>query len=290
MIEIRHLKAFAAVAEELNFHRAAERLGTVQPALSRLIRNLEEDMQVRLLERTTRHVQLTEAGKAFLSEARSLMNQLSGAVRTAQNTARGMMGSLTLAYMDFAVHRLLPDMVAAARVAEPGIRIELTYMSTSQQRLALMEGKADMGIMIGRMSGLHVDMMVLSEEPVVVALPAGHRLARRRSIALKDLIDEPILLGSENEWSVFRDFVFALYAEEGASPRIVHEASSAAALFGLASKGLGVTFYAGVPKLYQGGGLVFRTLTSAKRLTISLVWRKGPKLPLIRRFLEASGF
>lgn len=286
MIDIRHIRAFVAVAEELNFHRAAERLSTVQPALSRLIQNLEENMQVHLIERTTRHVQLTEAGKDFLLESRGILNQLLGAVRSARDTARGTKGTLTLAYMDFAVHRLLPNLLAVHNVAEPDIRIQLTYMSTARQRLALIEGKIDLGILIGTMTGPQVESMLLSEEPIFVVMGINHRLAKKRSVAFKDFLDEPLLLGSDSEWSAFRDFIFALYAEHGASPKIRYEASSAAALLGMAAKGLGITFYAGLPTVYQGPDLVFRKLSGPKKLPISLVWRKGPKLPLIRRFLK----
>jgi LysR family transcriptional regulator, benzoate and cis,cis-muconate-responsive activator of ben and cat genes len=288
MIDVRHLRAFIAVAEELNFHRVAERLGTVQPALSRLIQSLEETARLRLLERTTRHVELTEAGKVFLIEARSLLNQLQGAVANARDVALGITGTLSLAYMDFAVHRILPGMLAAASAAEPGIKVDLTYMPTAQQRLALIEGRADLGIMIGRMGGLHVDSIVLSEEPLVAALPPGHRLLHKQFITIKDFAGEPLLLGSEHEWPVFREYVFALFAEKGASPRIVHEASSAAALFGLAASGLGVTLYSGIPRLYSGSGLKFRKIKGAPRLTIAAAWRKGPRLALVRRFLGAA--
>jgi LysR family transcriptional regulator, benzoate and cis,cis-muconate-responsive activator of ben and cat genes len=287
MTDIRHCKAFIAVAEELNFHRAAEKLGTVQPALSRLIGNLEKDLKVRLLERTTRHVALTEPGKVFLGEARALVSQMASAVRTTQSAGMGTAGTLTLAYMDFAVHKLLPDLLSAVSKANPEIRIDLTYMSTSQQRFALMEGKADMGLMIGDMSNPYVDSIRVADVPLVVGLPVKHKLQSKRSVNFADIVHEPLLIGNEADWSAFRDILFRLYAQEGESPRIAIEASSAAALLGLAARGIGITFYAGIPLLYQGSGLVFRTITPMTTIPISLVWRKGPKLPLIRQVLRA---
>jgi DNA-binding transcriptional LysR family regulator len=289
MMDIRHLKAFIAVAEELNFHRAAEKLGTVQPALSRMIRNLEDDIKVRLLERTTRHVQLTEPGKLFLSEAKSLVGQLSAAVRMTQQSAEGTVGSLTLAYMDFAVHKLLPDMLVAAATAGSDIRIELSYLSTGKQRLALMEGRIDLGIMIGQMNSPYVESMKLSDEPIIAVLPAGHRLTAKRKVTLADVMNEPILLGNEADWTAFRDIMFQLFAQEGATPRLRYEASSAAALLGLVARGLGVTFYAGQPSLYASRELAFRPLVSETKVPIFLVWRKGPKLPLIKQVLRTSG-
>jgi LysR family transcriptional regulator, benzoate and cis,cis-muconate-responsive activator of ben and cat genes len=290
MADIRQIKAFVAVAEELNFHRAAEKLGTVQPALSRLIRNLEIDLKVKLFERTTRHVALTETGKLFLGEAHALIAQLANAVRAAQSTEKGESGTLTLAYMDFAVHALLPELLASVAKAGPGIGFQLIYMSTAQQRLALTEGKIDMGMMIGQMSNPLVDCLRIASERLTVVLPSGHRLAAKNSVKLADILGEPVLLGNEVEWSAFREIIFRLYAQQGANPRIGVEASSAAALFGLVTQGLGISFYAGVPKIYQSGSLVFRPLVPAETVPISLVWRKGPKLALVRQVLKVAGW
>jgi len=287
MIDIRHLRAFVAVAEELNFHRAAERLHIVQPALSRLIKNLEEEVGVSLLERSTRHVRLTEAGKVFLDDSRATLTQLSGAVRAAREADSGATGTLRLAYMDFAVHRLLPDMVAAAALREPGIRAELVYMSTAQQRQALLEGRIDLGIIIGTMSAPSVETRLLAEEPLVVAMAADHRLAAQERVSPRDILAEPLLLGSEGEWSTFRDRVFSLYAEHDASPRIAQEASSAAALFGLVARGVGVTLYAGDPAVYAHPRIAVRPLAGVPPLAVSAAWRRGPRLPLVRRFLAA---
>lgn len=289
MTDIRQCKAFIAVAEELNFHRAAEKMGTVQPALSRLIGNLEGDLKVKLLERTTRHVALTEPGKIFLAEARALVSQLSSAIRNTQSAGMGKAGRLTLAYMDFAVHKFLPDLLSAVSKASPDIHIDLTYMSTAQQRLALMEGKIDIGIMIGEMNNPFVDSIRLADAPLVVALPKKHELASKKRLAFSDVVHEPVLFGNETDWAAFRDVLFRLYAQEGASPRIVAEASSAAALMGLAAKGMGIAFYAGTPTLYQGGALTIRQVTPLTTIPVSLVWRRGAKLPLVRHVLKMAG-
>jgi DNA-binding transcriptional LysR family regulator len=290
MTDIRQIKAFIAVAEELNFHRAAEKLGTVQPALSRLIRNLEIDLKVKLFERTTRHVSLTETGKLFLGEAHALIAQLASAVRAAQSAEKGQSGALTLAYMDFAVHSLLPELLASVAKAGPGIGFQLIYMSTAQQRLALMESKIDMGMMIGQMNNPFVESLRIADKGLTVVLPSGHRLAAKRTLRLSDILNEPILLGSEAEWSVFRESIFGLYAQQGASPRIIVEASSAAALFGLVAKGMGISFYAGVPRMYQSSSLAFRPLKPVETVPISLVWRKGAKLALVRQVLKVAGW
>ena len=288
MTDIKQLKAFIAVAEELNFHRAAERLGTVQPALSRMVRNLELDMKVTLLQRTTRHVELTESGKVFLDEARNLIEQLASAVRNTQNTAMGISGRLTLAYMDFAVHQILPDMLGAVAKTSPDIRIELVYMSTSRQRSALLDGALDIGIIIGEMTSPNVDTLRLADLPLMIGVSKKSPLAAMKKLALADILNEPVLIGNAAEWSAFRDVIFALYAQAGVMPNIVQEASSAAALLGLVAKGLGLTFYAGAPKLYQSPGIAFVPLAPKCTLPVTLAWRKGPKLQLARHVLKLA--
>jgi DNA-binding transcriptional LysR family regulator len=241
---------------------------------------------VKLLERTTRHVALTEAGKIFLIEARSLVSQLASAVRNTRAAGMGTAGRLTLAYMDFAVHRLLPDLLSAVSKGSPDIHFDLTYMSSAQQKLALMDGAIDLGIMIGGMSNPFVESVRLADEPLVVAFAEKHKQNPKLSVAFSNLVREPLLIGNEADWSAFRDILFKLYAQEGTSPTIVAEASSAAALFGLAAKGMGITFYAGMPKLYQGSSLAFRTVTPRTTIPVSLVWRKGVKLPLVQQVLK----
>jgi DNA-binding transcriptional LysR family regulator len=195
-----------------------------------------------------------------------------------------------LAYMDFAVHTLLPDMVSAVAAVAPDISFDLTYMSSAQQRLALLEGKIDIGMMIGEVNSPSVESLRMADESLVVALPGNHKFASKRKLSFADIRDEPVLIGNDQDWSAFRDILFKLYAQHSSSPRIMFEASSAAALFGLAAKGLGIAFYAGVPELYQGSGLVFRRFTPDTTVPISLAWRKGPKLALVNQVLKLAGF
>ena len=157
-----------------------------------MVQNLEQDMKVTLLQRTTRHVELTESGKVFLEEARGIIAQLNNAVRNTQNTAMGISGHLTLAYMDFAVHQILPDMLASVVRANPNIRIELVYMSTSRQRSAFLDGSIDMGIIIGDMTSPTVDTLRLADLPLVVGLVKNSPLSAKKKLALTDVLSEPI--------------------------------------------------------------------------------------------------
>jgi DNA-binding transcriptional LysR family regulator len=212
------------------------------------------------------------------------------AVVERRGVAEGRTGSLTVAYMDFAVHGILPELMMAVARKAPAIRINLTYMSTAQQRLALTEGRADMGILIGHVNNPNVDSRVVAEEPLSVALPDGHALAKRRTITLQQIAGLDIVLGTAAEWAAFREIVFDLYGREGLVPRIAHEASSAPALMGLVGRGIGISLYAGVPKLYQGGGVTFRPLKPSRRVPISVAWRRDANLPLVRQVLRMAGW
>lgn len=117
-------------------------------------------------------------------------------------------------------------------------------------------------------------------------LPTTHRLANRRKLAISDLLSERVLLGKKSDWSAFRHIIFNLYAINGAVPQITYEASSAAALMGLVTKGLGISFYAGLPRVYDGNGLVFRRLLSLHKVPIVLAWRKGAKQALVQHVLK----
>ena len=287
MIEFRHLRAFVAVAEELNFRRAAARIGIVQPALSRTLRDLEDHLGLMLITRNTRAVSVTPAGRVFLDEARALLQSLSRAVTAARNAAQGRTGEITLAYMDFAVHRLVLQLLARLKARAPGICVTLSYMPTALQRNALIQNEIDAGLLIGPVSSPRIESRAVAEDPITVALPAAHPLCAKPVLSMCDLIGEPLVLGSPVEWSAFRAILFALYAKENAVPVIAQEASSAAALFGLVAAGLGLTFYAGEPSRYASADIAIRPLANAPLVPIVLAWNRDNKPELMAQLVAA---
>lgn len=147
-----------------------------------------------------------------------------------------------------------------------------------------------MGILIGPVNNRNVESRVVAEEPLTEELPEGHGLASRRPITLQQIAGEAIVLERAAEWAAFREIVFDLYGRVGLVPRIAHEASSAPALMGLVGSGMGISLYAGSPKLYQGDGVVFRPLKPARRVPISVAWRRDANLPLVRQVLRMAGW
>src|ERR671933_1348872 len=181
-MELRHLRYFVAVAEELHFGRAAARLHIAQPPLSRQIRDLERDVGAPLFARVKRRVQLTPAGRAFLPEARLTLSQAERARRTAQRAARGEIGRLRVGFVEAAIYSgVLPDVLSFFRMHLPDIGLSLFEMDPRQQGEAFRDGRIDLGVLHSAPPGAERLLRVepVYSEPLVAALPHGHRLPRR---------------------------------------------------------------------------------------------------------------
>jgi DNA-binding transcriptional LysR family regulator len=185
--ELRHVRCFIRLAEDLHFSRAAAGLNMTQPGLSRTISELEREVGTPLLERTTRTVRLTEAGRAFLADSRGSLEQLGLAVTKARRVAAGLSGELRVAYMDFAINGRLPELVRLFGLRHPEIRLELSYMPTTRQKAALLDRRIDVGFMIGAFDNALMTSYPLDEDHYVALLPATHRLANVASLTLGDL-------------------------------------------------------------------------------------------------------
>ncbi|MFM9982053.1 MAG: LysR family transcriptional regulator [Burkholderiales bacterium] len=262
--DLRQARAFVLVAEELHFGRAAARLFMTQPALSRSIRSLEEAVGTVLFERSTRRVRLTAAGDAFAAECRLALGHLERASAAAMNAAEGREGRLRVGYMDFAINGRLPGILKAFSAKYPHVLVDLEYIPTALQHTALLQGRIDIGFVIGefrapRILNLHVD-----SDDFVALLPEGHRLAGRPSLRLADLADEPFVLGSEDTFSSFRQLLLPLCLNAGFYPRIVQQASNTSGIFGMVAAGVGVTLYAGCARNFRRSGVVVKALADVR--------------------------
>lgn len=283
--ELRHVRAFLCLAEELHFNRAAERLFMTQPALSRTIQALEQAVGVPLLTRTTRSVALTDAGKAFLVEARLGLGHLSHATEVARHAAVGVTGELRVAYNDFAINGRLPELLRRFREAHPGIRLLLSFVATSRQRTALLEHKIDLGFLIGEFDNPLISNHSIDRQDYVALLPATHRLANARTVRLSDLAKEPFVLGADENWSAYRERLFVLCHKAGFFPDIVQEASSSEGIFGLVAAGTGVSVYSGCVRNLQRRGLVYRKLADVpEMIPIFAAWCRADPSPGLARF------
>lgn len=228
-LELRHLRYFVAVADGLNFTKAAQRLRVAQPGLSRQIRDLEDELGVPLLVRGSRSAKLTEAGAAFLLEARTILEKAQEAVKLARAVARGERGEIRVGYAPTLNVELLPRALHTFHNAAPDLQVKLHDLSSHEMLRGLSEGRLDLSLVarpseraLGRLT-----FELLREYPVVVALPLRHRLARARRVALHELIGEPLVAYSRAEYPEYHATLGALFAKGGAPPSIAEEHDSA---------------------------------------------------------------
>jgi DNA-binding transcriptional LysR family regulator len=286
-MELRHLRYFVAVAEELHFGRAAVRLRVAQPALSQQIKQLEQELGVLLLARTKRRVALTEPGRLFLPEARRTLSHAAAAIDVARRAAAGHAGRLRIGYVDSALWGALPAVVAAFREAHPAVAITLLERLPAQQASALRAGDIDVGVGPQPTDTGAFDTAPFSEDSVMIALPSAHPLAARDAVDLADLADESWVLIASRVPSRLRDLTIAACAAAGFAPRVAQEARQLDALVALVSAGLGVTFVPGTAARLPRPGVAVRPVRGLDlRFRLVALWRSGEPPPTVRSFLE----
>ncbi len=285
--ELRHLRYFLAVAEELHFRRAAERLNIAQPALSRAIRQLESELGVALLKRSSRQVSLTAAGRTFLEGCREALNGLALSVARTRKVETGDVGHLAIGYTDFAISGALPQIIQRFREENPDITVELDHGVTSQQLPALDSGQLDFGFVTGPIFQRHFQGVVVDNDPFVVVLPRGHRLARQKEIALAELAEEPFVLGAPETWTHYLDHLYRLCRSAGFEPRVVQSAYNSEGIFGLVASNMGVTIHTSCVLNYVRKDLVVRPLKDCERRVPTLaLWRRAGVSRSGRRFID----
>jgi len=281
------LTGFLAVAEELNFRRAADRLGLDQSALSRRVKALETTLGFALLYRTTHAVRLTEAGDAFYRANRDLMSSLDNAVERARGVARGSSGRLRLGYMTFAGVELMPEAARRFRTAQPQVELELHYQPTLAQKLSLARGEVDIGLMLGPLDHPDFATLALSAEPLAAFFALSHAFNGHETLTLAEVAAEPAILGTRAAWNFYRDRLDEVFALGGQALRVAFEAPDLAGLLGLVSAGLGVTVLPRRMRRFCPAGVVARDIadTEARILTLA-AWRR-PASAQVEAFLMA---
>ncbi|MBM0126065.1 LysR family transcriptional regulator [Pimelobacter simplex] len=238
---LRHLRYFVTVAEERHFGRAAERLHMAQPPLSQQIRRLEAEVGVDLFVRTTRRVDLTAAGAAYLDRARAILADVDDAADEARRVAAGTVGRLAIGCVGSATYSLLPDL--SRRLAEelPGVDFAFRgEMLVADQVEALRTGAIDVALLRPPVDDVSLTLTPLREERLVVAVPLRHRLATRRWLRVADLADADLIVHSAGRRSAMYDVVRTLFAQAGLVPHIRHEVGETSTLATLVAGGLGV--------------------------------------------------
>ena len=287
-MELRHLRYFLAVAEELHFNRAAQRLHMQQPPLSHQIRQLEKELGVQLFRRTTRSVALTEAGQAFLHQTRSILALVEDSPEVARRASQGMTGRLGVGFTGSTTYELLPVVAGAFRRAFPDavLQVEGEMLSPAQVE-ALLSGRLDVCFGWIRLAQPELETRVLRRERLAVVLPEDHRLAGRESVRLGDLAEDPFVTYPGHWGSTMYQLTMQACRDSGFSPRIVQEVSQTATLVSLVAAGFGVAVAPASVRHLTVTGAVLRPLEfPVVESELVVAWRRDNDLPLLQRFLD----
>jgi DNA-binding transcriptional LysR family regulator len=293
-MELRQLRYFVAVAEELNFSRAARRLHMSQPPLSLQIKAIEEELDTVLLARTRRRVELTEPGRLFLDRARSILSTVDGSGDAVRRAARGEAGEIRVAFTgSVPMFEAFPRFLQAFRERFPAVRVELGHMSTGAQLQAIVDRKIDVGFL--RPSLLFTPSSDIAVSPVwedelQVVLAEGHPLARGRSpVRLADLAEQPFIMFPRGIGCGLFDHVMALCNRAGFVPRVVQEAREGTTILALVAAGTGISI---LPDTYRKASiphLVYRRLPLPDaRSRLLMAWRAADSAPLMSRFITMA--
>ncbi len=292
-MELRHLRYFLAVARQEHFGKASVVLGIAQPALSRQIRQLEQEIGVDLFERLPRGVRLSAAGKAFAEDAAAILAEVDHAARRARDLATGYSGRVRLGFNEVASsHDNIPKTLHNFRRAWPNVAIEFLAVSSIEQISALLENRLDAGILYD-IYCQPADMRVLKskavgESHIKLAVPDTHRLANKRKIKLSDLANEPMIWPSRNVLQRYYDRLLLKCVESGFSPTIFQEASTLSSQLSLVSAGMGLGLVGSEAQLHTPRNVVLRDIADLKiSFRLVLIWRRDNKTPALAKFVES---
>lgn len=281
---IRQLRYFVAVAEELNFTRAAEQLQIAQPPLSRQIQSLEQTLGFTLLERTNRRVALTPAGEVFLAECRQILSTVEQGIRAAQRVAQGAAGQLILGFEGTAHNKLILTIIRQFRSQFPDVELIMQEMPSGKQAEALRYGQVDMGLIEPIVARDDLTTAMLLAEPLVIALADSHPLAVEKNIALAQLAKEPWVTGRSDYGCGLLLRILDACNQAGFAPNVKQETNDLQMTLGFVASGLGVTLLPESSRLAQTG-IVYRPIQSpTPEVQLAIAWNH--KSPVIESFLQ----
>ena len=289
-MELRHLRYFVAVAEERHFGRAAQRLHMAQPPLSQQIRQLEAELGLTLLTRTTRRVDLTPAGAAYLERAREILGAVDAAAHEAASIASGRRGRLLIGCVGSATYSLLPELARTLRTELPeeefGFRGE---MLSPDQAAALADGTLDLGLLrplpTGSSGGPGLSITHVRQESLLVAMPKDHRFAARRRVRVADLDGEDLVIHAGGGRSAMNAMIQDLFDDAGISTHISHEVAETSTLVTFVAAGLGVAIVPEPTAALAVPNVVYVPLTDTPGVELVAATRTGDESPLLTRAL-----
>jgi DNA-binding transcriptional LysR family regulator len=290
MFDLNQLRCFVTVAEELHFGRAAARLNMTQPPLSRQIQVLEHIIDAPLLERTSRSVRLTPAGRSFLPEARRILKLAESASQVARRIALGKTGSLKIGFTAAAAYGFLPELVAACRAKLPEVDFSLKEMVSGDQFEALTSGQIDAGLLRPPIARPEIASRRVVAEPLLAAIPKKHPLANADSITIKDFGDQPFVMYSPYESRYFHDLLVALFTRADILPRYVQHLSQIHSILAMVRAGLGLAIVPAAAASLKIADVRLRPLKLRTRVPVELfmVWRRDNEDPLLAALVKIA--
>jgi DNA-binding transcriptional LysR family regulator len=289
MLELRALRSFAMLAEELHFGRAADRLGIAQPALSQQIKRLERIVGAELFDRTSKRVSLTAVGATLLDETRVLLPLADRALVRTERVARGDAGTLRVGFVASGAFSVLPDILRTFRREYPAVHLELVEGVIDTPLARLEAGLIDVALLRGPVTHPRIRFEPVFREPLCAVLPKRHRFAKRAIVPLKALLDEPFVMFPRFRAPEFYDAIIDECRSAGLTPRIVQEASEWQVLASFVAAELGVTLAPESVRRMPRDGVVFRSIRPRRAIAELIVaYADNTSPPLVEAFIQVA--
>ncbi len=286
-LELRHLRYFTVVADELHFGRAAARLSLSQPSLSLQVKQLEDILGARLFDRHSRRVALTDAGRVFMESALRMLRDVDAAVLATQQANEGHTGTLRLGFGPMLMLSSLGRAVQTYRARHPSVQVDLRELPTSEQIAAVLRGDLDVGFVRDAEPDARLHVEPFAREPLLIALHRGHPLAAAKRLPVSALAREPWVLFPRAIAPLLHEQVMRLCREAGFTPDVRQESREVYTTVGLVGAGVGVTIVPATVQRMSWKGVVYRPIPRAS-VQISIVRAIGPVRPVVEAFLSAT--
>lgn len=288
MIETNQLRCFIAVAEELHFNRAALRLNMTQPPLSRQIQQLERRMGCKLFIRTSRSVEMTEAGKSFLSDARRILRLLENAENTAKDISAGRRGILRCGFTAATAYKFLPSLISRMELDIPNATLDLKEMVSSRQIAALDSGEIDIGLLRPPIDTQKFEYNLATREKLVLALPTGHPLGEHEFARWRDLDGVDFIMNDHIEAKYFHDILAVFFARKHVQPNIVQRLTQIHSILSLVRAKVGVAIVPASARILDVADVEYREFSdqTSPYAELLIVWREANQNPLIPSLVD----
>lgn len=290
-MELHRLRYFVAVAECEHFREAAERLHVAQPALSRQIASLEDDLGTPLFERLPRGVRLTPAGREFLTDCRQILRDFQRARERARRIGRGQIGTLRISFSEAGSwHGIFPNTIVEFRSTYPGVELVLQPLHSPAQVAGLCDRTFDASFLYAPAADeAPVEKRIVQSDPIVVAMPATHLLTARESVSMRELTGVPLVWTTRALNPHFDDALMAACVQHGLVPNIVQEVSRNAVVLTLVAVGIGCGLVPASMRWRMQEGVVLKPIADLElRYDVALAWHRHNTSPVLAQFIEVA--